>query len=161
MSSYNGEMTVEELLADPATPIIIDVRGSTEADPAIPGSKRVYLLNIDERTAEFEKRFASHLAVRPLLIYCGKGGGSSHLQKQFSGKYRVQSLQGGMVAYLTTISRLLFEHPYENSLKRGETMAKILAALTNCNTDPETFRKIVERLLRCSPDPKFKKLLRR
>ncbi|MEO5363176.1 MAG: rhodanese-like domain-containing protein [Magnetococcus sp. DMHC-8] len=160
MNSHKSQITIENFLENPTDPILIDVRGSTDADPAIPGSKRVYLLDIEERTAEFENRFASQLAKRPMLLYCSKGEGSQFLVGKFSGKYRVQSLRGGMVAYLTTISRLLHEHPYEDPAKKGDTMVKILAALTNRETDPATFRKIIGHLLRCTPNPKFRKLLR-
>ena len=153
-------MPIEEFLANTTASILIDVRGSLDSDPAIPGSKRVYLLDIEERTEAFEKRFAAQMAKRPLLLYCSKGEGSSFLVNKFSGKYRVRSLQGGMVAYLTTISRLLHEHPYGDPKKRGDTMVKILAALTNRETDPDTFRKIIDRLLRCTPNQKFRKLAR-
>ena len=158
--SSQSQMPIEEFLANPTAPILIDVRGSSDTDPAIPGSKRVYLLDIEERTESFEKRFAPQMANRSLLLYCSKGEGSHFLVGKFSGKYRVHSLQGGMVAYLTAISRLLHEHPYEDPKKRGDTMVKILAALTNRETDPDTFRKIMDRLLRCTPNPKFKKLIR-
>ncbi|MBF0401968.1 MAG: rhodanese-like domain-containing protein [Magnetococcales bacterium] len=160
MRSSKEQMPIEEFLANPTAPILIDVRGSSNADPAIPGSKRVYLLDIEERTEAFEQRFAAQMAHRTLLLYCSKGEGSHFLVGKFSGKYRVQSLQGGMVSYLTTVSRLLHEHPYEDPKKRGDTMVKILAALTNRETDPDTFRKIVDRLLRCTPNPKFRKLVR-
>ncbi|MBF0137113.1 MAG: rhodanese-like domain-containing protein [Magnetococcus sp. DMHC-1] len=156
----NSRLSIEEFLADPTTPILIDVRGSTDADPTIPGSIRVYVLDIDEHTSAFEKRFESQLARRPMLLYCSKGESSGYLQKKFSKKYRVLSLQGGMVAYLTTISRLLHDHPYGDSKKKGDTMVKLLKTLTNRETDPATFRKIVNRLLSCTPNPKFKKLVR-
>ncbi|MEO5354850.1 MAG: hypothetical protein H7835_16760 [Magnetococcus sp. XQGC-1] len=160
MRSRTSEMSIEEFLGNPTAPIVIDVRGSADSDPSIPGSKRVYLLEIDERTAEFEKKFAPQMAKRSMLLYCSKGEGSNYLVGKFSGKYRVQSLQGGMVSYLTTVSRLLHEHPYEDPKKKGDTMVKILAALTNRETDPATFEKIIDRLLRCTPNPKFRKLVR-
>lgn len=159
-SNTQGPMPIEAFLADPTAPILIDVRGGTDADPTIPGSQRVYLLDIEERTEAFENRFASQLAQRPMLLYCSKGEGSQFLVEKFSGKYPIKSLQGGMVSYLTTVSRLLHEHPYEDQKKRGDTMVKILAALTNRETDPATFRKIIDRLLRCTPNPKFRKLVR-
>ncbi|MBF0139309.1 MAG: rhodanese-like domain-containing protein [Magnetococcales bacterium] len=155
-----SSMTIEEFLADPITPLIIDTRGSSESDPTIPGSKRVYILEIEEHLESFEKRFAPQMVNRTMLLYCSKGDGSTYLQKKFSGKFRVQSLKGGMVSYLTTISHLLHEHPYQDPKKRGDNMVKLLAALTNCRTDPETFRKIIRRLLSNSPNPKFKALVR-
>lgn len=156
----HSQMSIETFLADPTRPILIDLRGSFASDPAIPGSHRVYILDIEERTEAFEKKFAPLLEKQPMLLYCSKGDGSSYMQKKFSTKFQVQSLQGGMISYLTTISRLLHEHPYENSQKRGETMAKILATLTNPATNPVTFAKIIKRLLQCSPNPKFKQLIR-
>ncbi|MBF0628039.1 MAG: rhodanese-like domain-containing protein [Magnetococcales bacterium] len=156
----SGVLSIQDFLANPAAPIVVDVRGGPESDPAIPGSINVYVLEIEERPDAFIKRFEAQLAKRPLLLYCSKGDSSGYLQKKFSGKGRVQSLQGGMVSYLTNISRLLHEHPYEDSKKRGDTMVKLLSVLTDRKTDPATFRKIVDRLLRCTPDPKFKKLLR-
>ncbi|MBF0183454.1 MAG: hypothetical protein HQM06_03560 [Magnetococcales bacterium] len=150
---------MERFLADPTAPIIIDVRGSTDVDPAIPGSHRVYLLDIDERTEEFEKRFAPQMAARSLLFYCAKGEGSNFLVKKFSKKSRVQSLQGGMAAYLAVVSQLLHEHPYRESDRREEMMTHLLMALTNRNTPPATFRQIVDRLLRMSPNPQFRKLV--
>lgn len=158
--SKHGPMAIETFLVDPTTPILIDVRGSTDSDPTIPGSHRIYLLDIEGRTEAFENRFAAQLAHRSMLFYCRKGEASQFLVEQFSGKYPIQSLQGGMVSYLTTISRLLHEHPYEDQKKRGDTMVKILAALTNRETDPATFKKIIDRLLRCTPNPKFKQLVR-
>ena len=155
-----GELPIEAFLANPIAPILIDVRGSSDTDPAIPGSQRVYLLDIEERTEAFEKKFAPQMAKRSMLLYCAKGEGSHFLVEKFSANFRVQSLQGGMVAYLTAISRLLHEHPYEDPKKRGDTMVKILAALTDRETDPDTFRKIIDRLLRCTPNPKFRKLVR-
>ncbi|NGZ05207.1 MAG: rhodanese-like domain-containing protein [Magnetococcales bacterium] len=152
-------MPIEEFLADPALPVIIDVRGYPDSDPAIPGSHKVYVLEIEEKTEAFEKRFASMAAGRPLLLYCSKGESSSYLVGKLSGKNPAYSLQGGMAAYLTTISRLLHEHPYEDPSKRGDTMVKILNALTNRATDPATFRKIMERLMRCTSNPKFRKLV--
>ncbi|MBF0583043.1 MAG: hypothetical protein HQL80_02270 [Magnetococcales bacterium] len=155
-----SQIPIEVFLADPTAPILIDVRGGTDADPAIPGSKRIYLLDIEERTAAFESKFAPQLAHRSMLLYCSKGEGSHYLVEKFSGKYPIQSLEGGMVSYLTTISRLLHEHPYEDPTKKGDTMVKILAALTNCRTDPATFKKIIDRLLQCTPNPKFNKLVK-
>ncbi|MEO5330439.1 MAG: hypothetical protein H7839_00330 [Magnetococcus sp. YQC-5] len=152
-------MSLEAFLTNPTAPIVIDLRGGSKKDPAIPGSKRVYILDLVERTKEFEKRFEANLSHRTLLLYCSKGDGSKYLQQKFSSRYHVQSLQGGMVGYLEAISGLLYEHPYESTIKRTEVMAKILAALTNRETDPDTFKKIIDRLLRCSPNEKFKKLL--
>lgn len=159
-NTRKSQMTIEEFLANPTAPVVIDVRGSLDSDPAIPCSKKVYILDIEERTEEFEKRFAPQIANRSMLLYCSKGEGSSFLQKKFSAKFPVQSLKGGMVSYLTTVSHLLHEHPYQDPKKRGDNMVKILAALTDCKTNPETFRKIVDRLLRHSPNPKFRALVR-
>ncbi|MBF0346831.1 MAG: rhodanese-like domain-containing protein [Magnetococcales bacterium] len=153
-------MTIEEFLTDPTAPLVIDVRGSLDSDPAIPGSHKIYILDIEERIEDFERKFAPKLSGRTLLLYCSKGEGSSFLLKKFSGSFRVQSLKGGMVSYLTTVSRLLHEHPYQDPTKRGDNMVKILAALTNCRTSPITFRKIIHRLLQHSPDPKFRALAR-
>ncbi|MEO5341601.1 MAG: hypothetical protein H7837_13980 [Magnetococcus sp. MYC-9] len=158
--SHKGQMPIEAFLANPTAPLLVDVRGGTDADPTIPGSHRVYLLDIEERPAEFEKRFAPQLTNRSLLLYCSKGEGSHYLLGKLSGKLKAQSLQGGMVSYLTTISRLLHEHPYEDPKKKGDTMVKILSALTSQKTDPATFHKIIDRLLRCTPNPKFRKLVR-
>lgn len=157
-NSNTSQMPMEEFLVNPTAPILIDVRGSLDSDPAIPGSKRVYLRDIAERTEAFEKRFAPQMANRSLLLYCSKGRESHLLAGQFSGKYRVQSLQGGMVSYLTTISHLLHEHPYEDPEYREETMVKILTALTNRGTDAAAFQKITSRLLRYTPNPKFSRL---
>ena len=66
-------------------PILIDVRGSSDTDPAIPGSKRVYLLDIEERTEAFEKRFAPQMANRSLLLYCSKGEGATSWWENFPG----------------------------------------------------------------------------
>lgn len=154
------EMSLGAFLTNPTAPIVIDVRGASKTDPAIPGSKRVYILDLVERTKEFEQRFEASLSHRTLLLYCSKGDGSRYLQQKFSSRYHVQSLQSGMVGYLDTISGLLYEHPYEDSMKKTEVMAKILTALTSRETDPATFKKIIERLLRCSPNETFKKLLR-
>ncbi|MBF0162673.1 MAG: hypothetical protein HQL88_10350 [Magnetococcales bacterium] len=159
-SRHASEMPMTEFLANPTAPILIDVRGGLDSDPTIPGSKKVYLLEIEEHPEKFEQRFATQMANRSLLLYCSKGEGSNYLVHKFSGNHRIQSLQGGMVSYLTTISRLLHEHPYEDPKKKGDTMVKILAALTNGQTDPDTFRKIIDRLLRCTPNPKFRKLVR-
>ena len=156
---HKAEMSMEEFLANPTAPILIDVRGSADGDPAIPGSRRVYLLDLDERTREFENRFAAQLATRPLLLYCGQGDGSLYLQEKFSRKFRVQSLAGGMSAYLTVISRLIHEHPYRDSKKREKTMTQLLLALTNRETAPALFRTIIDRLLRSSPNPAFRKLV--
>ncbi len=156
---YKSEISIEELLANPTAPLLIDVRGSTDFDPSIPGSKRVYLLDIEERTREFEQRFATQMATRPLLLYCAKGEGSGYLVDLFSRKARVHNLAGGMASYLATISRLLHEHPYRDSAKREETMTQLLMALTNRQTDPATFATIIDRLLRSSPNPEFRKLV--
>ncbi|MBF0296214.1 MAG: hypothetical protein HQL96_13575 [Magnetococcales bacterium] len=153
-----GVMPIEQFLAAPTEPIVVDVRGVPDTDPGIPGSLKAYVLDIEERPDAFEKRFASQLAKRPMLLYCSKGESSHFLLGKFSGKYHIRSLQGGMVTYLTTISRLLHEHPYEDPSKKGDTMVRILAALTNPNTDPASFCKIIDRLLRCTPNPKFRKL---
>ncbi|WP_130470738.1 rhodanese-like domain-containing protein [Candidatus Magnetaquicoccus inordinatus] len=150
---------MEQFLANPAMPILIDVRGSTDVDPAIPGSHRVYILDIEERCAEFEQRFAAQMASRPLLFYCAKGEGSRYLVGKFSKKSQVRSLEGGMAAYLAVISRLLHEHPYRESSRREETMTQLLMALTDRNTPATTFRQIVDRLLRSSPNPQFRKLV--
>ncbi|MBF0191422.1 MAG: rhodanese-like domain-containing protein [Magnetococcales bacterium] len=155
-----GVMSIKEFLEDPTAPILIDVRGGPETDPAIPGSISVYALDIEERPDAFIKKFAAQLTKRTLLIYCSKGDSSRYLQEQLTGRGRIQSLQGGMVSYLTSISRLLHEHPYEDSRKRGDTMVQLLSVLTDRKTDPATFRKIVGRLLQCTPNPKFKKILR-
>ncbi|MBF0108353.1 MAG: rhodanese-like domain-containing protein [Magnetococcales bacterium] len=157
---HKSQMTIEEFLAHPTAPLLIDVRGSLESDPTIPGSKRVYLLDIEERTEAFENKCAPLLAGRSLLLYCSKGEGSHYLLKKFSGKFRVQSLKGGMIGYLTTISRLLHEHPYQDPANKGDNMVKILAALTNCRTSPVTFAKIIDNLLRHSPDPRLRALVR-
>lgn len=152
------QMTIEEFLTNPTASILIDVRGGVESDPSIPGSKNVYVLDIEERPEAFEKRFASQLAIQPMLLYCSKGEGSRYLVDRFSGKYQIKSLQGGMVAYLTTISQLLHEHPYEDSTYRGDTMVKILEALTDRRTDPEVFQKIISHLLKHTPIQKFARL---
>ncbi|MBF0175483.1 MAG: hypothetical protein HQL63_01340 [Magnetococcales bacterium] len=154
-----AELPVEKFLAKPLLPILLDVRGSTDYDPAIPRSKRIYLLDLEDRISEFEKRFEAQLLRRPLLIYCSKGDGSRYILKKFSRKFVVQGLKGGMVAYLETISRLLNEHPYEEPERRNETMAKLLAMLTNRQTPPDIFRNIVMRLIRSSPDPEVRKWL--
>ncbi|WP_130472868.1 hypothetical protein [Candidatus Magnetaquicoccus inordinatus] len=96
-----------------------------------------------------------------MLLFCSKGESSHFLVSRLSRKYRYYSLQGGMVSYLTNISRLLHEHPYEDPSKRGDTMVKILAALTNRSTDQATYCKIIKRLLDCTPNPKFKRLTNR
>ncbi|MBF8274124.1 MAG: rhodanese-like protein [Magnetococcales bacterium] len=153
-------MTVEEFLAAPTAPIVIDVRGSLDTDPAIPGSINAYILDIEERTEAFEKKFAAQMAHRSMLLYCSKGESSHFVLKNFSGKFRVQSLKGGMVSYLTTISHLLHEHPYQDPKKKGDNMVKILAALTSSRTDSATFKKIIDRLLRHSPNPKIRALVR-
>lgn len=153
-------MTIDEFLANPTAPIVIDLRGSMESDPAIPGSRRAYILDVEERTEAFEKQFAPQMMNRTMLLYCSKGEGSGFLQKKFSGKFIVQSLKGGMISYLTTISHLLHEHPYQDPKKRGDNMVKILATLTDSQTNPVTFRKTIDHLLRCSPNPRFKKLVR-
>ncbi|MBF0311362.1 MAG: rhodanese-like domain-containing protein [Magnetococcales bacterium] len=159
-SSSTGQLPVDELLANPGGYLLVDVRGVSKGEPAIPGSRRVYLLDIEERPEAFLRPFASQLSKRPLLFYCSKGESSYYLLDKFPDRSRLHALQGGMVSYLMTISRLLHEHPYEDQSKRGETMAKILAALTSGETDADTFRKIVDRLLRCTPNPRFKKLVR-
>lgn len=156
----NPFITIDEFLANPTAPIVIDLRGSVEHDPAIPGSLRAYILDIEERTEAFEKKFAPQMTNRTMLLYCSKGEGSSFLQKKFSSRFRVHSLKGGMVSYLTTISGLLHEHPYQDPKKRGDNMVKILAALTNSQTNLVTFRKMIDHLLRCSPNPRFRKLVR-
>ena len=89
LRDHKSQLPIAEFLANPAAPILIDVRGSGDADPAIPGSQRVYLLDIEERAAAFESRFASQLVHRPMLLYCSKGEGSYFLVGKFSGKYRV------------------------------------------------------------------------
>ncbi|MBF0425119.1 MAG: rhodanese-like domain-containing protein [Magnetococcales bacterium] len=150
------QLAIDRFLADPTRPILLDVRGGTDYDPTIPGSKRVYLLDLEERTHEFEERFAPQLASRPLLIYCSRGEGSLYIAKKFSKKFQVQGLEGGMIAYLETISRLLNEHPYEDPDQRDDMMSKLLLTLTNRLTPPGTFRKIIYHLLRSSPDPKVR-----
>ncbi|MBF0213820.1 MAG: rhodanese-like domain-containing protein [Magnetococcales bacterium] len=160
MWPHTGVMSIEAFLANPAAPLLIDVRGGPASDPAIPGSISVYVIDISERMDQFVKKFEPQARKRPLLLYCSKGDASHYLQKELSGKLSAQSLQGGMVSYLTTISRLLHEHPYEDSSKRGDTLVKLLGVLTDRTTDPNQFRKIIERLLLCTPNPKFRKLLR-
>ncbi|MEO5346618.1 MAG: hypothetical protein H7834_09605 [Magnetococcus sp. YQC-9] len=156
----SGVMTIEAFLADPTGPVVIDLRGGSDAEPGIPGSIQVYVLELEERPESFVRRFSTDAARRGLLLYCSKGDASHYMQKKFSGKLRIQSLQGGMVSYLTTISRLLHEHPYEDSGKKGDTMVRLLSVLTDRTTEPALFRKIVKRLLECTPNPKFKKILR-
>ncbi|MBF0342138.1 MAG: hypothetical protein HQL95_14430 [Magnetococcales bacterium] len=153
-------MSIEEFLANPTEPVVIDLRGGPATDPAIPGSVRIYVLELEEHPEAFVRRFSGPGNKRPVLLYCSKGDSSRYMQEKFSGKLPIRSLQGGMVSYLTSVSRLLHEHPYEDSKKRGDTMVRLLSVLTDGATDPATFRKIVERLLRCTPNPKFKKLLR-
>ncbi|MBF0152148.1 MAG: rhodanese-like domain-containing protein [Magnetococcales bacterium] len=156
---HDLELPIEKFLVNPTAPILLDVRGSSDHDPTIPGSKRVYLLDLDERMHEFEKRFETQLLQRPLLVYCSKGEGSLYILKKFSKRFRVQGLKGGMVAYLETIARLLNEHPYEKPEKRDEIMSKLLMQLTDRQTPPDTFRKIINHLLRSSPDPEVRKWL--
>ncbi len=158
-TQHKHEMPMEVFLANPTAPILIDVRGSTDVDPAIPGSHRVYLLDIDARCQEFEQRFAAQMASRSLLFYCAKGEGSRYLVSQFSRKSRVQSLQGGMTGYLEVVSRLLHEHPYRESERREEVMTRLLLALTDRATPVATFRQIVDRLLRSSPNPQYRGLV--
>lgn len=155
-----GALPLEEFLANPTGFILIDVRGGPASEPAIPTSQAVYVLHIEEDPEGFERRFATQLAKKPMLLYCSKGESSMFLLDKFSGKHHIRSLKGGMVAYLTTLSRLLHEHPYEDPSKKGDTMVKILKALTDRQTDEITFRKIIDRLLRCTPNPKFRKLVR-
>ncbi|MBF0273486.1 MAG: hypothetical protein HQL98_15675 [Magnetococcales bacterium] len=161
MVSNTGFLSITEFLENPTEPLLIDVRGGPASDPAIPGSVGVYVLEIEEHPEAFKKRFAPQLAKRSMLLYCSKGESSAYLRERLSGgRFPVRSLQGGMVSYLTNISSLLHQHPYEDSRKRGDTMVKLLSALTNRETDPATFGKIVSRLLQCTPNPKFKKILR-
>ncbi len=149
------QLTIDAFLADPTTPILIDLRGGAANDPSIPGSHRFYLPDVRARTAAFEKRFAPQLTNRFLLLYCSKGHESAALLGQFSGNHAIQSLKGGMTAYLTTISRLLHEHPYEDPEHKSDTMVKILSALTNRSTTPATFQKIINRLLQHTPNPEY------
>ncbi|MBF0134973.1 MAG: rhodanese-like domain-containing protein [Magnetococcus sp. DMHC-1] len=158
-NNKNSELPIEKFMTHPVAFTLLDVRGSTDYDPTIPGSKRVYLLSLEERMDEFEKRFEAQLLQRPLLVYCSKGDGSQYILKKFSKRFQVQSLKGGMVAYLETISRLLNEHPYEKPEKRDEIMSKMLMTLTNRQTPPDTFHKIIKHLIRSSPNPEVRKWL--
>ncbi|MEO5354969.1 MAG: thioredoxin family protein [Magnetococcus sp. XQGC-1] len=148
-----GQLTIDEFLANPTAPILIDLRGGGAADPSIPGSHRFYLPDVRARTEAFEKRFAAQLTDRSLLLYCSKGHESGALLGKFSGTLPIQVLQGGMTAYLTTISRLLHEHPYEEPEHKSDTMFRILSALTDRSTAAATFQKIINRLLQHTPNP--------
>jgi len=155
-----GTLPLEEFLFDPTVFTIVDVRGGPLFDPAIPTSHSAYLIDIDENPKAFEQKFASQLEKYPMVLYCSKGDSSKYLLSKFSKKYHIRSLDGGMVNYLTTISRLLHQHPYEDPSKKGDTMVKILNALTDRKTDSENFAKIVKRLITCTTDSKFHKLIR-
>ncbi len=147
------QLTIDEFLADPTTPVLIDLRGGAAGDPSIPGSLRFYLPDVRARADAFEKRFTQQYNNRFPLLYCSKGHESAALLGLFSANHTIHFLQGGMTAYLTTISRLLHEHPYEDPEHKSDTMVKILSALTNRSTLTATFQKIINRLLQRTPNP--------
>ncbi|MBF0161502.1 MAG: conjugal transfer protein TraF [Magnetococcales bacterium] len=149
------QLTIDAFLDNPTAPILIDLRGGSARDPSIPGSHRFYLPDVKARTEAFENRFAPQLTNRSLLLYCSKGHESTALLGQFSGNHPVQVLKGGMTAYLTAISRLLHEHPYEDPEHKSDTMVKILSALTDRSTPPATFQKIIHRLVQHTPNPEY------
>ncbi|MBF0143350.1 MAG: rhodanese-like domain-containing protein [Magnetococcales bacterium] len=154
---HQRELSVEALLARREESLILDLRGGEDYEPAIPGSRQVYILKIFDQGKEFQERFDETLRSRPLLLYCGHGGGSALAVKKFKRKYRAQSLKGGMVGYLEFITQLLGNHPYENPETREETIRRLLLALTDRHTPFRTFRAIADRLLRASPDPRIRR----
>lgn len=140
-------LTVEEFFLTPRKMLVIDLRGSEDWEPAIPGSKPIYLLKIFERLKEFEAKFDQTLTQNTILLYCRTEGGSKMLQSEFSKNYRVRYLKGGMTTYLETITKLLAEHSYHHSATREETMQRLLAALTNRHTSFQVLKNISNNLL--------------
>jgi rhodanese-related sulfurtransferase len=146
-----NHINVNDFLACREESLLIDIRGTEDFEPAIPGSKSIYILKILERVPEFEEQYGTILTNRPVLLYCSNEGGSKMLQKKFSKQYDVKYLKDGMISYLETITKLLAEHPYEKPELREETIRKLLEALTNRNTPFPIFKKITANLLQINP----------
>lgn len=98
MSEHPIEITVEEasrLLAQPAPPVLIDVREADElAICRIPGSMHIPLAELPERLAEIP-------AGRPLLIHCHHGGRSLRATQflRARGRGDVSNVKGGIDAW--------------------------------------------------------------
>ncbi|MBF0133929.1 MAG: hypothetical protein HQL75_15255 [Magnetococcales bacterium] len=146
-------LTVTEFFFRQTETFLIDTRGATDYDPAIPGSKPFYILDLMDNIEKFQTKYDAVMREKGTLLVCRKGDGTEMLRKRFSRKYQVMSLQGGMAAYLEFITRLLAEHPYEQPHIRDETMRLLLEKLTNRHTPFPIFRRIANRLLSSSPDP--------
>ncbi|MBF0368898.1 MAG: rhodanese-like domain-containing protein [Magnetococcales bacterium] len=146
-----GYLTIPDLLTRESETLLIDTRGVEDFEPAIPGSKTIYILKLLDRVKEFEKRYDQVLRNRMLLLYCSNENGSKMVRDKFSRRYEVRYLKGGMVGYLEAVTRLLGEHPYENPQTREETQLKLLQALTNRKTPFKTFRNIATHLIRSNP----------
>ncbi len=157
MFGQHNELTVGQFLARREPTLLFDLRGGASDDPAIPGAREIYILDLMDNIRPFQERHDAELQSRPVLLFCRHGGGSAEARKQFRRRYRVQSLVGGMVAYLETITRLLALHPYADPARRDETMRRMLLALTDRQTSFNNFRKIVDHLLACSTDPEVRR----
>lgn len=151
-------MTVTELFVCPTEMLLIDTRGATDYDPAIPGSKSCYILDLLEKTEAFQEKYDALLREKEVVLICRKGDGTTMLRKKFARKYNVLNLEGGMVAYLELITRLLAEHPYEQPHKRDTVMRVLLGKLTDRQTPFPMFRRIADRLIRSSPDAAIRQL---
>lgn len=147
---WGRRITARELLARPEESLIIDLRGGDDEDPAIPGSRQIYLVTLLERLDEFQERLDSLRKGRPVVLYCRNGHGGEMLLGKIARRNPVQNLQGGMVSYLELITRLLAEHPYEDPSRREITMQRLLAALTDRHTSFRAFHNISSRLLQFS-----------
>ena len=150
--------TVPEFFALKSEPLLIDTRGASEYDPAIPGSKSFYILDLLENIKKFQKQNHTAMMGKDVLLICRRGDGTEMLRKKFSRKYQVMNLQGGMVAYLEFITRLLAKHPYENPHTRDDVMRVLLEKLTDRHTPFHTFRRIADRLISSSHDPTIRQL---
>ncbi len=154
-------LTVQEFFARRQESYIIDTRGLQDFEPAIPGSRSHYILHLLDDIKTFQKEHDAELRSLDVVLVCSRGDGSEMLRKKFSWKYEVMNLQGGMVAYLNFITRLLAEHPYENPETAQDVSIKLLQKLTDKQTPWHLFRKIADRLLQCSPDPALRQLYQR
>ncbi|MEO5377269.1 MAG: rhodanese-like domain-containing protein [Magnetococcus sp. DMHC-6] len=159
MFGYKNRFTVQELFAQHQELFLIDTRGASEYDPAIPNSHSFYIIDLMEKTKKFEEKYHSKLLERQVVLYCSKGDGTELLRKSFSKKYQVMSLEGGMVGYLEFVTHLLAHHPYENPATRDMMAIKLMKKLTNRDTSFAQFRQIADRLLSHSPDPALRQLV--
>lgn len=155
---HNKSLQVSTLFARPTETFLIDTRGGGDYDPYIPGARPFYLLDLLDDIKGFQREYGALMMQQAVLLVCRKGDGTEMLRKKFARKYRVMNLEGGMVAYLAFITRLLAEHPYEQPHKRDELMQRLLQKLTDRHTPFSTFRRIADRLIHASPDPAIRQL---